>query len=56
MKGNYSVRNILFLLLLVAGVALWFVNRPVEKDIPFIDEAEVEESVQRVGEAIQELP
>jgi len=56
MKGNYSIRNILFLLLLVAGVALWFVNRPVEKDIPFIDEAEVEESVQRVGEAIQEMP
>ncbi|MEO1804499.1 MAG: hypothetical protein AAFU33_06800 [Bacteroidota bacterium] len=56
MKRSYSIRNILFLLLLMAGAALWFVNRPAEKDIPFIDDDEVEESVQRVGEAIQDIP
>ncbi|MEO1384306.1 MAG: hypothetical protein AAFV78_13850, partial [Bacteroidota bacterium] len=56
MKRSYSIRNILFLTLIITGVGLWFFNRPAEKDIPFIDEDEIEESVQRVGEAIQDIP
>ncbi|MEL6133136.1 MAG: hypothetical protein AAFR59_07185 [Bacteroidota bacterium] len=56
MKRTSSLRNILFLAGLIAIGTLWYFQRPAEKGIPFIDEEEVEQSVQQVEKKLQDLP